>query len=110
MKRPIFVALALLSMSACAPTPDSVQATEVSGAVYQKLECSDLVTERQRVSDELIAMTEKQAATAHSDAIGFWLIGMPVGSMGGGNVAVQLGELKGRMNTVKRVMAEKGCQ
>ena len=52
-------------------------------------------------------MRQENARTG--DAVGVLLVGLPVSSMTGGNVAPEVARLKGEHEAVYRAAMEKGC-
>lgn len=85
-----------LALSACAPGPNSIAPVSM-GSAYQGLSCQQaqhmLTAERQT----LIALSEKQRGAVVGDAIGVFLIAVPVSSLTGSNVAGDVGTSKGKI-------------
>lgn len=71
------------ALSACATHPDKIKPAAYSGAT-----CTD--ADRQR----LASLSEEQKRTAKNDAVGVFLIGLPVGSMGGKDHGKEIARLK----------------
>lgn len=78
----LLVALPLLG--SCATHPD-----QIKPAAYSGKPCT--AADRAR----LAKLTEEQARTANKDAAGVFLIGLPVGSMGGQDHKKEIARLKG---------------
>lgn len=75
---------AALMLSACATPPGRIEPVKNSGP------CTPEDKAR------LAALTKQQDKTAGRDALGVFLIGLPLGSMGGGDNEAEIALLKGR--------------
>lgn len=84
----------LLFAMACTPRPDSIAPVSMTGA-FDHLSCSmakeKLTTERLN----LAALERKQNNAATADAVGVFLLLVPVSKVTGGDVAGELGASKG---------------
>jgi hypothetical protein len=74
---------------------------------YDGLSCSDVVAQRAKVADELATASAHQAAAHDSDTWGVLLIGLPVGSMGGGDHTQEIATLKGERSALDQEMAKR---
>ena len=83
--------LALLFVSvaatACAQAPEEVRPAYVSPVAYDSWNCHSLGEEQARLQAALTAASSQQYQTRSNDVAGWVFIGLPVGSMSGGNVA-----------------------
>lgn len=97
-----FAALPLLA--ACAQSPASIAPVSMGNA-YAGTSCrqahADLVAERQ----QLAALESKQNGAVAGDAIGVFLIGVPVSSLTGGNVAGHIAASKGKVMALEARVA-----
>ncbi len=85
MKTGIIIGAAIVAtLSACATPPERISGVANAGPCTMQ--------DRQR----LAILSNKQTKTANSDALGVFLIGLPVGSMGGGDNEAEIAILKGR--------------
>jgi hypothetical protein len=107
------LAVALL-LSGCATSPKDIDASYVSPAPYQRMSCNELRAEAARVSSAAAAATGRQSQQAGSDAAAmtvsmliFWPAIFFVGGDKGN--AVELASLKGQMQAIEAVNAEKDC-
>lgn len=93
-----------IALSACAKSPDQVAAVSMNGA-YDGMSCASaqraIVTERQRVA----ALSASQSRAAQNDALGVFLIGVPVSSVAGGDREAALAAAKGRVNALEARLA-----
>lgn len=100
--------LALLA-TGCAKSPESISASYVSTARYETLGCARLVQERANLETALDTVSNQQRQARNSDIVGVVLIGLPVSTLSGSNVATDVARLKGELNAVSQVIAAKGC-
>lgn len=98
----------------CATSPKNIEASYVSPVPYQRMSCPELTAEAQRVSTAAAAATGRQSQQAGSDAAAmtvsmliFWPAIFFVGGDKGN--AVELASLKGQMQAIEAVNAEKDC-
>jgi hypothetical protein len=73
------------------------------------LTCEQLGQESQRLNDALKTASEKQKSASSKDALGVFLIGMPLGSMSGEDIGPEVARLKGEVEAVQRAQNRKGC-
>jgi hypothetical protein len=102
-------AAACLIASGCAKSPESIAPSYVSPMVYQKFECDQLAEESQRVEAALTQVSAQQRQARSDDTVGVILLGLPVSSMSGGNVADQVAALKGQQQTLRQVITINRC-
>ena len=84
MNRILLAASIAAALSACATPPGRIK------PIASSAPCS--AADRTRLAD----ISKVQASTATNDALGVFLIGLPVGSMGGGDHEAEIATLKGR--------------
>lgn len=88
--------VAALSLAACAQSPDSIAPVSMGGA-YEGISCQNagvmLVEERQR----LAALEAQQRSAVAGDAVGVFLIGVPMSSLTGGDKSGLIGASKGKV-------------
>lgn len=95
--------------AACAKSPESIAPSYVSPMTYRIYECDQLGEESQRVEAALMQASAQQRQARSDDTVGVILLGLPVSSLSGGNVADQVAKLKGEQQTLRQVMIEKRC-
>lgn len=114
MKFAIPAALTAVLLTGCATSPSSIQAAYVSPVTYRAMSCQELTQEAQRVSARVAAVTGVQNQKATRDAVAM-TVGMVVfwpalffvgGDQGNG---AELASLKGQMEAIEAVNAEKRC-
>ncbi|RWB00595.1 MAG: hypothetical protein EOQ39_35310 [Mesorhizobium sp.] len=89
MKRTVLTISVLASLAGCATPPDKISGIPNSGPCTQ--------VDRQR----LAVISNQQSKAATGDALGVFLIGVPVASMSGGDHEAEIAILKGRCGPPK---------
>ncbi len=88
---------AALALAACASSPGSIAPAAMPSGMYDAMTCQQARAERQRLGTELAALESRQRAAAASDAVGVFLILVPVGSLTGGDVSGQIATARGQL-------------
>lgn len=102
------VAIAL-AVSACAKKPDSIAPAYVSPVAYDQWTCVQLGQEDARLRAAYATAAKQQDNARTGDIVGVVLIGLPVSSMSGDNIAPQIARLKGEQEAVRRQLIRKNC-
>jgi hypothetical protein len=92
------------ALAGCAQTPEEVRAAYMSPVGYSGLSCRQLGEEQARVNAALAGASAQQNQTRSNDVAGWLLLGLPVGSMSGGNVAPEIANDKGQLEAVHHAM------
>ena len=103
---------AILSASllgACAKAPESIQASYISPLKYQNLNCSQLAREGASLDGALQTAAAQQRKARNNDVAGVILIGLPVSSLSGDNIAPEIARLKGEREAVRQERVRKNC-
>ena len=95
MKHILFV-LPLL-VAACAQSPNSIAPVSMPGGMYDSLSCDQARAQRTSTATSLATLESKQRGAVAGDAVGVFLIGVPVSSLTGGDVAGQIAAEKGKL-------------
>ena len=85
----------LLAISACAPGPSAVAPTPM-GAAFAQTDCRHITPMLNQARANEADLTRRQRNAATGDAIGTFLILVPVSSVTGNNVEGELAAAKGR--------------
>lgn len=107
MARKLTSALALLGMlalTACAQSPNSIAPVSMGNA-FATVSCAQALHDLNAERQALVAFESKQRGAVAGDAIGVFLIGVPVSSLTGGNVAGQIGASKGKVMALEARLA-----
>lgn len=106
MKTLIAVSAAALSLAACAKSPDSIAPVSMGNA-FAGLPCAQAAADLNAERTTLAALEGKQRGAVAGDAVGVFLIGVPVSSLTGGNVEGQIAASKGKVISLESRM--KSC-
>lgn len=109
MKSIIIAASAACFVAACAKAPESISASYVSEVGYQGYSCKQLSEETQRLSQALSTASAQQSKARGNDVAGVILIGLPVSTLSGDNIAPEIARLKGEQEAVRKSRITKGC-
>lgn len=107
--RKLFWIIPILGLTACAPTPESIQPSYVSEVPYQSWTCTQLSEETGRLNAALATASTQQNSARSNDVAGVILLGLPVGSMSGQSIAPQIARYKGEQEAVHRAMIRNSC-
>ena len=99
----------VITATGCAKAPESIQASYVSPLRYQGLSCRQLAVEASNLDGALATASAQQRQARTNDTVGVILIGLPVSSFSGGNVAADVARLKGEREAVRQTALAKGC-
>lgn len=105
-------ALAVLAAAAaagCAKNPDAIVPITMPVNAYSGLSCEQLAAEHRRSSEALAAVSEQQKQAATGDAVGVFLIGVPVSSLSGGDKEGLVAQHKGEIVAVEGAMRSQQC-
>ncbi len=108
MRKSIAICL-VLALAGCAKSPESISAAYVSEVGYGSWTCKQLGEESLRLSSALTRASLQQEQARTNDAVGVILIGLPVSSMSGDNIAPEIARLKGETEAVRRAAITKRC-
>lgn len=96
MKKFIIAIPLLAVLSACAQSPAAIAPIPM-GTVYDGMSCAAASQALTREQANLAALSTQQNNAVTGDAIGVFLIGVPVSSLSGNDVAGAIGVSKGRI-------------
>jgi len=97
------------ALGACAKSPESIAPSYVSEVSYQAWSCPQLAEETLRLSSAYASAAQQQEKARTNDVVGVILIGLPVSSLSGDNIAPEIGRLKGEQEAVRKAMVIKNC-
>lgn len=78
-------------------------------AAYSNLDCQALAREYLKEQASLSAVSKQQHDAATGDAVGVFLVGVPMSSTFGGDKEGQVAVAKGKVNAIEANMKAKGC-
>jgi len=97
------------ALAGCAAPPESIAPSYVSPISYNNFSCSDLAGESARVDAALVQASSQQEQAHGNDVVGVLLIGVPVSTLSGTNVAPQVASLKGQQEAIHLAAVQKKC-
>ncbi|WP_311030919.1 hypothetical protein [Mesorhizobium koreense] len=103
------VALACASLSACAKNPESIAPMTMPINAYSGLDCRQLGSEHQKTSLQLQQVEAAQRQAVTGDAVGVFLIGVPVSSLSGSDRAGEVAQYKGEMVAIESAQRNRHC-
>lgn len=107
--RVYFVLAGVAVLSACAKAPASIVPAYISEVGYLNWTCEQLATETTRMSAAYASAAKQQEQARTNDVVGVILIGLPVSSMSGDNIAPEIARLKGEQEAIRKAMMAKQC-
>lgn len=87
---------AILAIAACAKSPDAIAPVSMGNA-FAGVSCAQAAADLNAERTTLAALEGKQRGAVAGDAVGVFLIGVPVSSLTGGNVEGQIAASKGKV-------------
>ena len=109
MKIRIIVLAATLAVAGCAKRPDAIVPVDIPMAAYSNQDCQGLARELATERVALSAVSKQQHDAATGDAMGVFLVGVPMSSTFGGDKEGQVAVSKGKVNAIEASMKSKGC-
>lgn len=101
--------LVAMAAAGCAKNPDAIVALNMPANAYAGLSCEQLATEHRRSSDALASVSQQQRQAATGDAVGVFLIGVPVSSLSGGDKEGLVAQHKGEIVAIEGAMRAGAC-
>lgn len=110
MKKLIVAASVVAALSSCAKRPDAIVPVDIPMAAYSNQSCEQLGREMVKERENLAAVSKAQNDAATGDAVGVFLIGLPMSSTFGGDKEGQVAVSKGKVQSIENTMKSKGCK
>lgn len=95
MRTPMLLAVAF-SLAACARSPDAIAPVAMPAGMFAGLSCSAARTEQAITTARLAALSAQQLNAVAGDAIGVFMLGVPVSSLTGSNKEGLIATEKGK--------------
>lgn len=105
----VLVAAVTVSLAGCAKNPESIAASTMPMNAYSGLSCNQLAMEHQRSSLALQQAEAAQRQAVQGDAVGVFLIGVPVSSLSGADKEGMVAQHKGEIIAINAMRRSKGC-
>ncbi|WP_026398923.1 hypothetical protein [Acetobacter nitrogenifigens] len=103
------IIVALLILSACAPSPQRVKSEYISDNRYSRESCAQLATDEFKEKDVVSTLSDRQRLAHKTDTWSMIFLAVPLSELSGSDVAGILSREKGKQEAVQRVQAEKNC-
>jgi hypothetical protein len=107
--RAMIVPFAAFLVLGCAQSPDSIAPAFVSDVPYQSYTCEQLGEEQLRLTEALTQASQQQQQARSNDVAGVILLGLPLGSMSGQNVAPLIAQYRGQLDAIRRAGIRRNC-
>lgn len=103
------ISAAAFLLAGCAKAPEDIPPSFVSDTSYTSWSCQNLTIEGQKLGAGMSSAYSKQRTAREGDTVGVILLGLPVASLTGDNVAPEVARLKGEYEAVRRAATAKNC-
>ena len=100
MKTILTITCAALALTACAKRPDAIAPISMGPGAYDSLTCERAASMRNSTREALTALEGQQRNAATADAVGVFLIAVPVSSLTGGDKEGLIATEKGKINAL----------
>jgi hypothetical protein len=98
-----------LGISSCATAPENIAPSYVSEMSYNSWTCEQLAQEQPRLVAALARAYDAQTKARSNDIAGVILLGLPVSTLSGSNMAGEVARLKGELDALQRTAILKNC-
>lgn len=99
----------IIPLASCATHPEKIKAADIPEAAYAGRTCEDLIAERDAIVTQLEVDEKKQKQAVVGDAVGVFLVGVPVSSALGGDRETDISVAKGKRQAIEKAMQASGC-
>lgn len=103
------VALVGTLLAGCAKKPENIAAVDVGANAYSSYSCRQLSETKLKYNQALANLSAQQRNAATGDALGVFLLGLPLASMSGSDQETQIAVTKGHIQTIELEESRKGC-
>jgi type IV pilus biogenesis protein CpaD/CtpE len=110
MKRLILAAAFAAALTSCAKRPDAIVQADIPMQAYTNLSCPQIASEHNKEKVKLDGLSKQQISAANGDAFGVFLVGVPIGSVAGGDKEGEVAVSKGKVSAMESAALSKGCK
>jgi hypothetical protein len=103
------IGIAITLFGGCAKRPDAIVPVDIPMTAYTNLDCKRMARETISENEKLAALSKSQNSAATGDAVGVFLIGVPMSSVTGGDKEGQIAVSKGKVQALENAARAKGC-
>lgn len=104
MKKAVLLLSVCCVAVGCSPRASGV-APAPMGNLYSDISCTKARELSAQTAQEVATLSQKQNGAATADAVGVFLLALPVGNLTGNNVEGDLAAAKGRQNALQARLA-----
>lgn len=101
--------VASLALAGCAKKPEEISAADIGQGVYRNASCKQLADTLVKYSQNLENLSADQRSAASGDALGVFLLGMPLSSMSGNDKETTISVTKGHIQQITAERQAKRC-
>ncbi|MEO9340456.1 hypothetical protein ABFT80_23885 [Mesorhizobium sp. SB112] len=101
--------IAAAVVSGCAKNPDAITAISMPVNAYSGLTCNQLQDEHRKSSQALTAVEAQQRSAVTGDAVGVFLIGVPMSSLTGADKEGLVAQHKGEVIAINSALRNGKC-
>lgn len=109
MKHLAIAAALTVFVVGCAQRPDSITPAAIPFEAYSSMECGRLNTLLSSERQILASLESQQNSAATGDALGVFLVGVPVSSLTGGDKAGEIAVSKGKVQAMEAAQIRNKC-
>ncbi|PDS85438.1 hypothetical protein E0H54_27010 [Rhizobium leguminosarum bv. viciae] len=109
-KKIIIAFAATAALAGCAKRPDAIVQVDIPMAAYTNLSCEALAAELKKERAKLDDLSKQQISAANGDAFGVFLVGVPIGSVAGGDKEGEIAASKGKVSAMQSAGMSKDCK
>jgi hypothetical protein len=103
-------AICIILLQGCATSPENIPPSYISDLSYNNWSCEQIAQEQPRLVAALASSSDAQRRCRSNDIAGVILLGLPVSSLSGSNMASEVARLKGEVQAIQRAAILKNCQ
>lgn len=104
------IALAGSVLAGCAKGPDAIKPADIPLAAYTSSSCSSLSKDLALEKSRRETLEDAQRSAQTGDAVGVFLLGVPLARATGGDKEGELSVSKGKVQAIELAMKSKGCR
>lgn len=108
--KPILLLPAIALIAACAQKPENIAAANIGTNEYRGYSCMQLTEAKLQHDQNLANLSADQKKAATGDAVGVFLLGLPLSSMSGNDKETAIAVTKGHLQSIEREQARKNCR
>lgn len=107
--RRTYLAISVVILMGCAKPPEAIKPLPLSNGQFADLSCSEISASQIETETLLSELSAKQRDAQAGDAVGVFVLGIPMASAGGHDKELAIGHAKGRLKGLKDAAEAKGC-